>query len=245
MKRIMIAIGILATIAAAQVIFAQTSQGIITYEVKVNMHRTLPTDRQEMKTMIPEFRTNKEQLFYNENESLYKPIIEEEEDEDFETPRPRMQIRMPQNETYINQSQSKRISLQEFMGKKFLIEDTLRLRAWKLEADTKEIKGHLCKQATFYNEERKQNIVAWYTDKLRPFLGPDNFNTLPGAVLQVDINDGERTITAINLEQRQLKKGELKIPTGGTKTTETEFRKMMDEQMQRMRANGGNVIIRN
>ena len=156
-----------------------------------------------------------------------------------------MRIQRPMNETYINRAEAKRIRLQEFMGKKYLIEDSLKLMAWKFGSETKEVSGHLCKQASYYNEERKQSVVAWYSDKLRPFLGPENFNTLPGVILQVDINDGERTITAKNIELRSLKKNELKVPSGGTKTTEEEFRKMVETQMERIRANGGNIIIRN
>jgi GLPGLI family protein len=246
MKRILLFLGILVGIAAAQVAFAQT-EGSIIYEVKVNLHRTLPKEREEMKAMIPEFRTSQDQLFFNENESLHKPIIEDEE-EDANTGGGGgmvMRINRPQNETYISQADSKRIRLQEFMGKKYLIEDTLKVSPWKFGAETKEVSGYACKQASYYNEERKANVVAWYTDQLRPFLGPESFNTLPGAVLEVDINDGERTITAKVIELRPLKKNELKLTSGGTKTTEAEFRKMMSEQMERMRANGGNMIIRN
>jgi GLPGLI family protein len=244
MKKILLILGIAVCLTAAHVVLAQVNEGVITYEVKVNMHRTLPPDRQEMKNMVPEFRTTKDQLFFNANESLHKPLPEEEEDIDNGEG---MQIRMrvPQNEIYTDYSNAKRIMLNEFMGKKYLIEDSLKLTPWKFGAETKSIKGYDCKQATFYNEERKQNVVAWYTDKLRPFLGPESFNTLPGAVLQVDINDGERVITAVSIEQRPLKKNEMKVPSGGTKTTQSEYRTLVNQQMERMRANGANVIIRN
>ena len=244
MKRILLIIGILVSLAAVQTVFAQ-SEGAITYEVKINMHRNLPADRQEMKNMIPEFRTNQDMLVFNASESLHKPIIEDEEDQFDNGGGARMRFMRPMNEVYVNQEQSKRILLQDFMGKKYLIEDSLSVMPWKFGNETKEISGYACKQASYYNEERKQTIVAWYTDQLRPFLGPENFNTLPGAILQVDINDGERIITAKNIELRALKKNELKAPSGGTKTTQQEFRKMMSEQMERMRANGGNMIIRN
>lgn len=244
MKRILIIVGILVSLAAAQIAFGQT-EGVITYEVKVNMHRNLPPDRQEMKNMIPEFRTDNDQLFFNANESLHKPMPKEDEDDDVNSGGMVMRFQRPQNETYVNNESSKRILLQEFMGKKFLIEDSLAVMPWKLGTETKEISGYTCKQASYYNEERKQNVVAWYTDKLRPFLGPESFNTLPGAVIMVDINDGERTVTAKNIELRPLKKNELKVPSGGTKTTQAEFRKMVEEQTQRMRANGANIIIRN
>jgi GLPGLI family protein len=243
MKKFILLLGILVSIGAVRAVFGQT-EGVINYEVKINSHRNIPKEREAMKSMIPEFRINKDQLVFNATESLYKPVEEEEEDEEVDNGTMRMRFQRPKNETYVNQADSRRVRLQEFMDKKYLIEDSLTLMAWKFGPETKEIKGYVCKQATFFNEERKQTIVAWYTDKLRPFLGPESFNTLPGAVLQVDINDGERVVTATNIELRSLKKNELKAPSGGNKTTDAEFRKIMSEQMERMRANGGNVIIR-
>jgi GLPGLI family protein len=245
MKRIILLLGILVSLTAAHLVFGQT-EGMITYEVKINMHRNLPKEREEMKNMIPEFRTTEDQLFFNATESLFVPV-EEDEEEDVNSGGGgmRMRFQRPKVENYINQASSKRVVLQEFMGKKYLIEDSLKVMAWKFGTEAKEVKGYPCKQASFYNEERKQNIVAWYTERLRPFLGPENFNTLPGAVLEVNINDGERIITAKTIELRPLKKNEIKIPSGGTKTTDIEYRKMVNEQMERMRANGGNVMIRN
>jgi GLPGLI family protein len=75
-------------------------------------------------------------------------------------------------------------------------------------------------------------------------LGPDRYNTLPGAVLAVDINNGERVILAKTIELKELKKNDLKIPSSGTKVTQAEFRKMVDEQMKQMGGRGG-MIIRN
>jgi GLPGLI family protein len=77
-----------------------------------------------------------------------------------------------------------------------------------------------------------------------PFLGPEKFNTLPGAVLAVDINNGDRVVVARAIELRELKKNELKMPTSGTKTTQEEYRKMVAEQMKQM-GGGKGIIIRN
>jgi GLPGLI family protein len=86
--------------------------------------------------------------------------------------------------------------------------------------------------------------VAWYSDQLRPFLGPENFNNLPGAVLNVDINEGEKTITAKSIVFRPLAKGEMNIPHARTQLTEAEYKKMVKEQIERMRDNGGNIRLR-
>ena len=242
---VMIIVGVLISWATGQIVFGQANEGIITYETKINMHRTLPKERAEMKNMIPEFRVSQQQLFFNGDESLYKPI-EEEEDEDAEQGSGGIQMRIQQPfvEIYFNRATSTRITQQEFLGKDYLIEDSLNLPPWKFGTETKKILGYNCRQAMHYNEERKQQVVAWYAPELRPFLGPEKFNTLPGAVLEVNLNDGERVIVAKDLQVRALKKNEMKTPSHGIKTTQSDFRKLVDEHTARMRANGADIIIR-
>lgn len=246
MKKALIFLGVIISLAAASAVFAQVAtEGVITYDLKVNLHRRLPPDRQEMKASIPEYRTTKEQLFFNNNESIYKPLIEDEEEEAFGGGGMQMRIRQPNIERYLNQTNGQFITKQEFMGKEYLIEDSVKLAPWKFGSEVKTIQGYECKQAYYTDESGpngKQEITAWYTDKIRPFLGPDRFNTLPGVVLAIDVNNGERVMVASKIELRPLKKNELKVPVKGIKITQQDFRKMMDEQM---RNNGGGFIIRN
>lgn len=263
MKRLILMLGMLVCILAAHAVFAQ-QQGLITYENRVNQHRNIPADRQELKARIPEFRTTKMQLFFNGEESLYKPLIEDEE-EQFTAGGGgmRMSFRQQKTETYTNSSTSLILALQELSGKKYLITDTVKMSPWKLGTETKDILGYACKMAYFTlttemttmrmengtatPEKRTitQEITAWYTDQIRPSLGPERYNTLPGTVLALDVNNGERVIVARNVELRELKKDELKVPDAGTKVTQAEFRKIQDEQMEKMRANGGAFMIRN
>lgn len=247
MRNILVVLGILVCLAAAQIVFAQGADGSITYEVKVNLHRRLPPGQEARKAMIPEFRTTKQQLFFNATESMYKPIIEDEE-EDMHAGGGGMRITMkqPNDEVYINPENTAIISKREFMGKDYLINDTLKISPWKLGTETKEIQGYTCKMAWYVDErqpDRKMEVTAWYTDQLRPMLGPETFGTLPGTVLAVDINNGERVIVARQIEFRSLKKNELKAPTSGQKVTQAEFRKIVDETMKQMGGNG-RVIIR-
>jgi GLPGLI family protein len=239
MKKTILFLGVITMLIAAHVVFGQ--DGVITYEVRINLHRTLPSDRDGMKAMIPEFRIFKQQLFFNAEVSMYKPLIEEEEEDNGGGGRVIMRFRQP--EIYCNQHSGKIISVQDLMGKTYLVDDSVKVAPWKLGDETKTVLGYECKQAYYADDERKQTITAWYTDKLRPFLGPDRFNTLPGAVLAVDVNNGERVLVATKVESRPLRKNEIKEPTSGQRTTPTEFRKMMDAQRTNMR--NGQVIIRN
>ncbi|MDZ4704859.1 MAG: hypothetical protein SH848_13075 [Saprospiraceae bacterium] len=62
--------------------WAQQHQGTLVYEFKANLHRQLPPDNQNMKAMIPEFRTSRFQLLFTPQASLYKAIEEDEDEED-------------------------------------------------------------------------------------------------------------------------------------------------------------------
>lgn len=239
---------------ATRVVFAQ--QGVILYENRMNMHRNIPADRQEMKAMMPEFRTSKVQLFFNAEESIYKSVVEDEE-EQFSAGGGGMRVtfRMPKTEIYTNSNTSLILSAQELMGKKYVVVDTVKMSPWKFGTETKEILGYACKMAYFTltteitamriengtpTPEKKtitQEITAWFTDQIRPALGPERFNTLPGTVLALDVNNGERVIVARNVELRELKKDELKVPDSGTKVSQAEFTKIQQEQMEKMRAN--------
>ncbi len=246
MKKIVIVIGVLVMVIAVTILKAQQTEGVITYEVRINMHRNLPPDRQEMKSMVPEYRTQKQQLFFNPNESLYKALIEDDDEEENRNGGMRMRFMQANSEVYVNQASEKFISKQEFFGKTYLIMDTLKILPWKFGKETKTILGYECKQAYFTDEsrpDRKQEITAWYTDKIRPFLGPESFGTLPGAVLALDINNAERVIVCKSIEMRPLKKNELKEPTSGEKTTRAQFNKKMDDQRKEMEKNGGGRMM--
>jgi GLPGLI family protein len=219
-------------------LYSQT-EGVITYEITINNHRNIPADQEGRKAMIPQYRTFKQQLFFNANESLYKPLIEEEDDQDQNEGR-RFRFRFQGAISYFDQSTSIMLSQMDMRGKKYLITDTLKPAPWKFGTEIKTIQGYECMQAYYTTaDERKQTITAWYTMKLRPMLGPEKFNTLPGAVLAIDVNNGERVFVAKKIELRALNKNELVAPNEGQKISQEEFRKM-GEEMRRQFNNGGN-----
>jgi GLPGLI family protein len=250
MKRIILIVGVIVSLMAGLNIASAQTEGVINYEIKINVHRRIPKEREDMKAMIPEFRIEKQQLFFNQTESLYKKLEEDSEEEMGSPSGGGMQIRMqqPKIEIYLNSASQSRVALQEFMGKEYLVSDTLKVSPWKFGTETKTIQGYECKQAFFTDEsrpEQKMEITAWYTDKIRPFLGPERHHSLPGTVLAVDINNGERVLLAKSIELRSLKKNEVKQPSSGTKMTQPEFRKMVDEQIKKMGGSGGMIFRSN
>jgi len=224
--------------------FAQNNEGVIVFEEKVNVHRSLPPDAEDMKAMIPEFRIHQSELLFNATESLYRNIEEEEEDDDAGGGGVTMKITRPEVIFYRNFSTKHKTDFREFMGKNYLIEDTLAGGNWKLTGQTKQVLGYNCMSATTTDTVRKREITAWFTDGLSLSAGPQTFGQLPGMILEVDINKGEIVISAKKVDFKKLKKGDIEAPKKGEKITEAEFQKKLADML---RENGGRPmkIIRN
>jgi GLPGLI family protein len=234
---------------------AQKQEGVITYETKMNMHRSIKfggDNADQMKSMMPEFRVGKMVLYFNENESIYKapPAKDEDDNEDQDINSGNGQVRMkfnaPKNEVYINAKTERKIEFNDLFGKKFLIDDSLKTPKWKIEAETKKIAGYDCTKATLApSGERKNSLEAWFTSEIVNPSGP-NFSGLPGMILEIDIDNKLQVYTAKNIEFRKLTSDELKAPTGGKKVTRAEFRKLQEDRLKElgMPAGGGGPGIK-
>jgi GLPGLI family protein len=230
-------------VAVSTLTFAQNTEGIITFEEKINMHRRI-TD-ESMKAMIPEFRSSN-MLFYFKGEAcMYKPD-ESEEDEETNSGGGGMMMRLrrPQAEIYRNLATSNQVSVRELGGKKYLIEDSLKQRAWKIGTETKKIVGYDCTKATFKDTAQKADVIAWFTMDLPLAAGPQTFGALPGMILEVDSNNGDLLMTAKKIEFKKLKDKDVAAPTKGEKITQADFRKKMDELIKANGGRNGRMIIR-
>ena len=238
---------ILITVVAGlcfQLVIAQVKEGKVIYERKTNMHKRLPPENANMKAMIPEFSTSKQQLVFSGDESIFSSLPDEEDirDQAGQDGGTRMNIRMGggNNETYKNYATEKIIELRELGPKKYIIVDTLKKIAWKLLEDTSTIKGYHCKKATAKNKQG-DNIVAWYTEDIATPSGPEQFGGLPGLILTMDIGDSFIVFSAVDIKASGDKQI-VKIPSGAKKITRQEFQKMMDEAFGPSNGNGGPQI---
>jgi GLPGLI family protein len=237
MRKYLLAMFVCASLAF---ISEKIEQGVITYSTKVNMHKRIPAEQEDMKKMIPEFSTNQSQLFFNETESLFKPVPPDENP--FEQgpgiDGPRVMRMVLQNETYLDREEDLITQLKEFMGKKYIIKKESRRLPWKLGDESKEIQGYLCRNA-FFTDENEREIMAWYTEEIRIPIGPEKYHGLPGLILEVAINTDDMIISADKFDFRALKKHELKLPKGGQEMSDEDYRAMVQEQMEKMGAQGG------
>jgi GLPGLI family protein len=248
---------------------AQTTEGVIIYERKINMHKRIQDE--QMKAMIPEFRTTRHQLMFSDSSSAYKAVPEDEMPEGFtgEGGGNRIVMRMgpgENSELYKNFASGKSIESRELGAKTYIIEDSIRPRGWKLTGETKVIQGYTCRKATSTETmmtgstmrirsggenntttdttnrpQPKQVVVeAWYAEGITAPVGPESYGMLPGVILELNIDDGSMIYSAVEIK-KSVDKKDIKEPKKGKKITRQEYIKMQEELFQ---GNGGMRTIR-
>jgi GLPGLI family protein len=268
MKKIIFSLLLITSASIAAI--AQMKEGKISYERKINMHRFI-TDP-EMRARIPEFRTDKFELLFTEQASLFRTVVDDEAPDPFANNGgdrgggPRFMMRMPETSTYTDLNAQMQYESRAMFEKTFLVVDSLKQNKWKISGETKTIAKYLCKKATtmiaapqqvrmrFGNGPRpaedttapkpkEVELVVWYTEDIPVSVGPDNYAGLPGAILEVDTDNGSNVIMATEVSTKFPKK-ELVQPTKGDKMNRAQFQDAMKKIMEDMQRGGGMGGIR-
>ena len=232
-------IGFLVFLAIAFSAQAQTS-GTIIFEEKMDMHRRLPPERADMKDMIPQFHATEWEFIFSGDESIYQHKKQEDSEVTQTSGNTQMTMRFggrEQRVVYKNMVDQKMVDSRDFLQKQFLIKGVPTVRKWKIGKNSKEIAGYSCMEASF-QQDSATNIKAWFTPQLPHFSGPGDFQGLPGMILQIDINDGERVTTATEIKLEEVDESLLVEPTKGKEVTAVEFETIRAEKMKEMGMQG-------
>jgi GLPGLI family protein len=247
---------------------AQQKEGKVVYERTMQMNIRVSDNNDALAQMLPQSRTDKFELSFGNNQSIWMHSEDEMENNEFGGNG--MQIRMMgpgQNDVIFHDfTTGRRIEQREMLDKKFIIEDSVRKLNWKLSDETQTILGHVCHKATAQRfgqrtqmtmengkMERKEvsdttSIVAWFTTDIPVSAGPEVQGQLPGLILGLDMNNGRTVYKALGLSPK-AELASIKAPTKGKKVTTEEFRtetsKMMEEMQRNMQGSGNRMIIRN
>jgi GLPGLI family protein len=85
---------------------------------------------------------------------------------------------------------------------------------------------------------KETEVTVWYTEEIPASIGPDNYGGLPGAILEVDMDNGGNITTATEVSSKYPKK-ELVQPTKGDKMNKTQFQDAMKKIIEDMQKGGG------
>jgi GLPGLI family protein len=247
--------------------FAQQKEGKVIYTRTAQMQtRVFANGNDQLSQMLPKSRTDKFELTFGNNQSLWKHI--DEDDAQDEMAGNGVQIRMVgpgQNDIVFHDfTAAKRTEQRDIMEKKFIVTDSIRKLNWKLTGETQTILGHVCQKAVAQRTgmrtmttidngkiERKEvmdttNMIAWFTTEIPVPAGPEVQGQLPGLILELDMNNGRMVYKALDIQAKADIAG-IKEPTKGKKVTPDEFTKERDKMMDEMRKNNqgnGNRVIR-
>ncbi len=295
--RKVILLGLMALLTMTSV-SAQIKEGKLIFERKTNMRKMI-TDP-EMRSRIPEFRTEKFELIFNDQASMFKTIPDDEAPDPFANSGGdrgggggRFMFRMPEVNIYTDLNTQLQLEARSMFEKDFLITDTLKPLKWKLSEETKTIAKYVCKKATTSIVPQQLNmrlgggggrpagggnrgggggnrggvsfntggvnisaggdtagqkpkeieIVVWYTESIPVSVGPDTYAGLPGAILEVDTDNGSAVISAVEYIAKYSAK-ELKQPTKGDKMSRAKFMDTLQELFKGMQNGSGGITIR-
>lgn len=222
---------------------AQENSGRVIYQEKITIEFNSSRPGSERFREIMEKykeRVYEKELLYSEEATLYRDLAEEERSSadarSGASRGMRWMMYNPQEIIYTEVAEQNVIEQREFMDKKFLIKDSPEKLAWKMGTERKEILGQQCMMATAMLDTIP--VEAWFSLEIPVSAGPDGISGLPGMILEVNMNDGKRLITASSIE-KDFKNSDLKEPRKGKKVTREEFREIVREKMMEMREERG------
>lgn len=149
-------------------------------------------------------------------------------------------------ELYKNTKEQRYVRQSDLFGKLFLIEDKLKQTDWKLHSDTKNIGTYTCYKATMEKEldgfeldeaetsKETTTVTAWYTPQIPVSNGPDEFQGLPGLILELSYDS--QTILCSKVTLNPKNKTTIKPPTNGKSVSQLEFDAIMTKKMNEMKS---------
>jgi GLPGLI family protein len=233
-------------------------QGKVLYDRTVKLQISFSGMPGGMEQQMPQSRTDKFELSYGNNQSLWKQGEQEQGDDasfNTEGAQIRMVVAGSNDVLYANTETGKKVEKREMFDKTFIIDDTISKMKWKMTGETKTILNHNCMKATSTRTskrtmmnmdngkmERKEiddtsNIVAWFATDIPVSAGPSEFQgQLPGLILEMDIKEGTQLYKATAISDK-VDIAEIKEPTGKKHYTPEEFKKERDKMMKEMQEN--------
>lgn len=242
MKKLLSVSGFLFILTLA---FAQTASqgflfsGSVIYKETVKMDIQLEGVDEQLAAQIPKERKSEKVLHFTEEAALYENHLNEDPEDGLHMEGSGMMIKINEsdNKTYVDLNNKKIIEQREFMSRVFLIESDLEPGKWKLTGNQNTILDYACQEAI--SEIDGTEVHAWFTPEIGVSVGPGRFNGLPGLILAMDMDNGNRKLEAINIDLKPLGKNVLKKPTKGKSVTHEEYDQIVAEKMKEMGVEGG------
>ena len=223
---------------------SQITEGTVVYQQTTKLEIHLEGDASQFSDMLPKEQTSQKVLYFNSEAAMYENYHDKEDDggaaniTQSEGVMIQMKMVEPDNKTYTDLKRNTQIEQREFMSRMFLISKKQSDQEWKFTGNTKRILDYNCMEAWYTNED-DEKVLAWFTPEIPIPAGPGKLGGLPGLILAVDVDNGERIITATSVTGTAPDKEHFKKPKKGKKVSDDEYQAIVDEKMKEMGAEGG------
>jgi GLPGLI family protein len=195
-----------------------------------------------MQSSIPKSFSSAMELKYDKGGSIYqrdKSVVEPEPEGDRRFRRMRQRVN---NVIYKNYAESKMLEKIDFMGKEFLVEDSISVFPWKISAgEQKTICGLMCMKASYQDSTSK--YVVFFTPQIPNPTGPDKYGKLPGMIMEYQSSTVHIIATAVKASEEKIT-----MDTKSKAMTRAEFNKIRDQKMAEQKEmwgkQGGVTIMR-
>ena len=234
MKNIIIASLLL---LAHVVVMGQNTEGKIMYDYKYNWVQVnskltfLSKEEKDRMQLVWGNEDNGEgtpmKLIFDDKQSLYTYGREQGQTDDGQ-----WSWRQDDYLVYRNFDQQKIVEWYEMLGKTYVINDSLMTYTWRVQNQIKDIAGYVCMKAETFDPIKNHKITAWFAQDIPVGVGPERYFGLPGAILELDLNDGDVVVTAKKIEWKKVA-DELKLPAKmkGKKITNNEYDQLIKKHI--------------
>jgi len=100
---------------------------------------------------------------------------------------------------YRDREKNETFDVMTFLTKECVIQDSIPCQNWKIKNDMREIAGHICMNASFYDTIKGKDVIAWFALDLPISIGPDKYCGLPGMILEISEANGALVYTATSV----------------------------------------------
>lgn len=219
---------------------AHAQHGTVTYQERVTLNIDIPEQYRHLLGDIPTEQISEQQLLFDGPISVQRQVPKEAEQLEAQDRRNMIIFRPGSTEAedviFVDRETGRYAERRDFLGRTFLIEDSLTALPWRLTGERATFQGYLTMQAVASTSDTTQ-VEAWFTPQIAAPVGPGRFGGLPGLILM--LTDGPRSFVAQAIETDAPDAALLRPPTDGRRVTQAEFEATIE---QRTREMGGRTI---
>ncbi|MFN8239448.1 MAG: GLPGLI family protein [Bacteroidales bacterium] len=224
--------------------------GKITYIECTKLDIKLEGDAAQFAANLPKEQKTEKVLLFSNDATMFQEGSNVEEEMEM-TQGEGVHIRMVpggNNKLYTDLKNKTTLDQRDFMNRMFIVERPIIPQEWKVTGNQKNILGYNCLEAVKQDTSGKKTI-AWFAPAIPVQGGPSVLNSLPGMILEADLDNGARTYITKSIEDISLKDLKLEKPKEGKKVSEDEFKSIIAEKMKEMgiegdAGNGGGNQVR-